>query len=160
MDPSATENRTLPASLDLSGRRALVTGGSRGIGRAICMALAARGAAVAVNYARGEAAANEVVAAIEAAGGTAAAVGFDVGDKDAVEAGFKAVAEKLGGLDILVNNAGISIDNLVMRIKEEEWDALERVNADHLHAAELLGCFHQADLGGHRRTCPASEQQR
>ncbi len=128
MDPSATENRTLPASLDLSGRRALVTGGSRGIGRAICMALAARGAAVAVNYARGEAAANEVVAAIEAAGGTAAAVGFDVGDKDAVEAGFKAVAEKLGGLDILVNNAGISIDNLVMRIKEEEWDALERVN--------------------------------
>ena len=124
MEPS----NALPASLDLTGRRALVTGGSRGIGRAIAITLAARGAAVAVNYARGEAAAREVVAAIEDAGGKAVAVGFDVSDADAVTAGFKQVAEALGGLDILVNNAGISIDALLMRAKEEDWETLQRVN--------------------------------
>ena len=118
----------LPPSLDLTGRRALVTGGSRGIGRAIATTLAARGAHVAVNYARGEAAANEVVAAIEAAGGKAIAVGFDISDADAVTAGFKRVVEQLGGLDILVNNAGISIDALLMRAKEEDWEALQQVN--------------------------------
>ncbi|MGH1341237.1 MAG: 3-oxoacyl-ACP reductase family protein [Nannocystales bacterium] len=124
MEPS----NALPASLDLSGRRALVTGGSRGIGRAIAITLASRGAAVAVNYARGEAAAREVVGAIEDAGGTAVAVGFDVSDADAVTAGFKQVTEALGGLDILVNNAGISIDALLMRAKEEDWETLQRVN--------------------------------
>jgi len=121
-------SNALPASLDLTGRRALVTGGSRGIGRAIAITLAARGAAVAVNYARGEAAAREVVAAIEEAGGKAVAVGFDVSDADAVTAGFKQVTEALGGLDILVNNAGISIDALLMRAKEEDWETLQRVN--------------------------------
>ncbi len=121
-------SNALPASLDLTGRRALVTGGSRGIGRAIAITLAARGAAVAVNYARGEAAAREVVAAIEDAGGKAVAVGFDVSDADAVAAGFKQVTEALGGLDILVNNAGISIDALLMRAKEEDWETLQRVN--------------------------------
>jgi len=123
-----SEPIALPASLDLTGRRALVTGGSRGIGRAIATTLAARGAHVAVNYARGEAAANEVVAAIEAAGGKAIAVGFDISDGDAVTAGFKQVTEQLGGLDILVNNAGISIDALLMRAKEEDWESLQRVN--------------------------------
>ena len=105
-----------------------MTGGSRGIGRAIALTLAARGAKVAVNYARGEAAAREVCEAVEAAGGTAIAVGFDVGDAAAVDRGFKEVVERLGGLDILVNNAGISIDALLMRAKEEDWEQLERVN--------------------------------
>lgn len=122
------QNPTAPASTDLQGRRALVTGGSRGIGRAIAVELARRGAAVAVNYARSEGAAAEVVAEIEAAGGKAIAVGFDVGDADAVTAGFKQVTDGLGGLDILVNNAGVSIDALLMRAKEDDWNTLEHVN--------------------------------
>lgn len=118
----------LPASLDLRGRRALVTGASRGIGRAIATLLAERGAAVAVNYARSEQAAAELCQEIEAKGGTAFPVGFDVGDAAAVDAGFKLAVERLGGLDILVNNAGISIDALLMRANEDDWSALERTN--------------------------------
>jgi 3-oxoacyl-[acyl-carrier protein] reductase len=120
-----------PASfeaLSLTGRHALVTGGSRGIGRAIATTLAARGAKVAVNYSRGEAAAREVCEAVEAAGGTAIAVGFDVGDAAAVDRGVKEVVDRLGGLEILVNNAGISIDALLMRAREVDWERLERVN--------------------------------
>lgn len=120
--------RALPASLDLGGRVALVTGASRGIGRAIAMTLASRGAAVAVNYAASEAAAVEVCTAITAAGGKAIPLGFDVGDEAAVEAGIKATVDGLGGLDILVNNAGVSIDALLMRARVEDFDALHRVN--------------------------------
>lgn len=118
----------LPESLSLAGRRALVTGGSRGIGRAIATTLAARGAAVAVNYVSSEGPAQELCDEITAAGGTAIPVGFDVGDAAAAEAGVKAAVEKLGGLEILVNNAGISIDALLMRARPEDLDKILRVN--------------------------------
>lgn len=112
----------------LEGRVALVTGGSRGIGRSIALLLAQRGAKVAVNYASRSDAADEVVSAIKEAGGEAIAVGFDVSDSAAVEAGIKAVVEQLGGLHILVNNAGISIDSLLMRAKEEDLQRTLDVN--------------------------------
>jgi len=118
----------LPEALRLTGRRALVTGASRGIGRAIARMLAARGAAVAVNYATSEGPAHELCDEIIAAGGTAVPVGFDVGDADAVETGFKTVTGALGGLDIVVNNAGISIDALLLRANEEDFDRIQRTN--------------------------------
>jgi 3-oxoacyl-[acyl-carrier protein] reductase len=123
-----TAGRTLPSSLDLTGRRAIVTGASRGIGRAIAETLAARGATVVVNYRAGEAAAREVCDAIAAAGGTAHAIGFDVADAAAVEAGMKAAIDALGGLEILVNNAGISIDALIMRASAADFDATMATN--------------------------------
>ena len=121
MEPDSQAN-ALPESLSLAGRKALVTGGSRGIGRAIAELLAARGAHVAVNYRSSDAAANEVCAGIEAAGGKAVAVGFDVADPAAVKEGMGKVVEALGGLDILVNNAGISIDALLLRAAEDDFD--------------------------------------
>lgn len=105
---------------DLNGRVALVTGGSRGIGRAICEALASAGALVVVNYRSGEAAAQEVVAAIEASGGKAEAMAFDVADAEAVDAAIGALVKRHGRLDILVNNAGIARDQLLLRVKADE----------------------------------------
>ena len=119
---------TLPESLALDGRVALVTGGSRGIGRSIALLLAERGASVAVNYASREDAALEVVKAIEDAGGKAITVGFDVADEEAVKAGMDRVVKELGGLHVLVNNAGISIDALLMRAKSEDFDRIVAVN--------------------------------
>lgn len=83
---------------------------------------------MAVSYASSEAAAREVCEAIEHAGGKAVAVGFDVGDATAVGEGIKQVVDALGGLDVVVNNAGISIDALLMRAREEDWEKLERTN--------------------------------
>jgi 3-oxoacyl-[acyl-carrier protein] reductase len=128
MTTSAEPGRALPASLDLTGRRALVTGGSRGIGRAIAELLAARGAAVALSYRGQQAAADEVVAGIEAAGGRALALGFDVADEAAVEGAVARVVETFGGLDILVNNAGISVDALLLRARVEDLDAMLATN--------------------------------
>lgn len=125
MDETTTQ---IPPSLSLSGRVALVTGGSRGIGRTIAETLAARGASVAVNYASREDAAVEVCESIRAAGGTATPVGFDVSDSEAVAAGIKRVVEEFGGLHILVNNAGVSIDSLLMRAKEEDFERIIAVN--------------------------------
>lgn len=103
------------------GRVALVTGGSRGIGRAICEQLASDGYRVAVNFASRADAADEVVAAIAAAGGVALAVGADVGDAAAVESMFTTIESELGPVEVLVNNAGITRDGLLMRMSESDW---------------------------------------
>ena len=112
----------------LAEKTALVTGASRGIGRAAALELAKAGAKVAVNFAGNRAAAEEVVSLIEAAGGQAMLVQADVGNAADVEAMIKAVVERFGRIDILVNNAGITRDNLIMRMKEEDWDAVIHTN--------------------------------
>ncbi len=106
----------------------LVTGASRGIGRAIALALGAEGARVAVNYARSAAAAQEVVQTITAQGGQAMAIPGDVADREAVEALFGQVMEQWGQLDVLVNNAGITRDGLILRMKPEDWQAVINLN--------------------------------
>ena len=105
----------------LDGKTALVTGASRGIGRAIALCLAAEGARVAINYAGNVKAAEEVKAAIEAAGGTAILCQADIADSSAVEAMVANVVKEFGTIDILVNNAGITHDTLLMRMKDEDF---------------------------------------
>jgi len=112
----------------LDGRVALVTGGSRGIGRAICLELGRLGARVAVNYNTNPVLADAVVAEITAAGGDAAAIGGDVADSDAASNLVKQTVERFGSLDILVNNAGITRDGLLMRMSEADWDAVHNTN--------------------------------
>ncbi|MDN4073474.1 3-oxoacyl-[acyl-carrier-protein] reductase [Fictibacillus terranigra] len=112
----------------LNGKTALVTGASRGIGRAIALELAKNGAKVAVNYAGSEAKAKEVVDEIRSMGRDAIAVQANVADSESVAGMVKAVIEEFGSLDILVNNAGITKDNLIMRMKEDEWDAVIDTN--------------------------------
>ena len=105
----------------LDGKTALVTGASRGIGRAIALCLAAEGARVAINYAGNVKAAEEVKAAIETAGGTAILCQADIADNAAVEAMIADVVKEFGTIDILVNNAGITRDTLLMRMKDEDF---------------------------------------
>ncbi len=112
----------------VAGRVALVTGASRGIGRAIAIELATAGNAVAVNYRSRQDAAEEVVASIEALGGTALSVAADVGDADAVTEMVGEIAERLGPISILVNNAGITDDDLLLRMKQEKWDRVIQTN--------------------------------
>jgi 3-oxoacyl-[acyl-carrier protein] reductase len=112
----------------LQGKTALVTGASRGIGRAIAIALAEAGADVAVNYAGSEQAAEEVVQAITQMGRKVFKVKADVGSAAEVDQMVKQTIEELGKLDILVNNAGITRDNLIMRMKEDEFDQVIHTN--------------------------------
>jgi len=107
--------------INLSGHRALVTGASRGLGRAIALALAESGADVAVNYLRHEAAAQAVVQAIQAQGRRAVALPADVSDEAAVREMFKQAREALGGIDILVNNAGIVEDQYAAFMSAEQF---------------------------------------
>jgi 3-oxoacyl-[acyl-carrier protein] reductase len=116
------------AMWDLTGKAALVTGASRGIGRAIAIALAEAGADVAVNYAGSEAAAAETVKAALAFGRKAVMIKANVGKTAEFDAMVASVLESFGKLDILVNNAGIARDNLIMRMKEEEFDEVIETN--------------------------------
>ena len=114
--------------MDLKDKVAIVTGGSRGIGRAVCETLAARGAHVVVCYVHGEESARAVADGIVEAGGSAEICGFDVSDMSAAEKAIAAVAKDKGRLDILVANAGIAIDGLLLRTKEADLDRLLAVN--------------------------------
>jgi 3-oxoacyl-[acyl-carrier protein] reductase len=113
---------------DLDGKIAVVTGASRGIGRAIAVALGAEGAKVIVNYTANEAAANETAAAVQAAGGAAVPRRFDVADSAAVEAAFKEIVAAEGGLHVLVNNAGVAVNGLVLGGKDADWKRSLDVN--------------------------------
>ena len=113
---------------ELEGHVALVTGGSRGIGRAICLRLAEAGAAVAVNYNQKQNAADEVVGRIEAGGGRALALQADVSEKAAVDTMLDRIRESLGTVDILVNNAGIMRSGRLLDYREEDFDAMWRTN--------------------------------
>ena len=115
-------------SAPLAGQTALVTGASRGIGRAIALELAAAGATVVVNYASSPEAAEAVVAEIGAAGGQAWSFQANVAEEAEVEAMVKAVLERQGRLDVLVNNAGITRDGLVMRMKTGDWQSVIDLN--------------------------------
>lgn len=109
-------------------KTAVVTGASRGIGRAIALKLAKDGANVVVNYSGSQAKAEEVVAEIKALGQQAIAVQANVADADEVKALMGAAMDAFGSIDILVNNAGITRDNLLMRMKEDEWDSVMATN--------------------------------
>src|SRR5687768_2111134 len=115
-------------TLSLENKVALVTGGSRGIGRAVALELASRGAAVVVNYNKSPDAADEVVKSIQESGGKAAAFQADVSDLKQAEALVKFAVETFGDLSILVNNAGITKDTLIMMMSEADWDAVINTN--------------------------------
>ena len=116
------------ATSPLMGQTALVTGASRGIGKAVALELAAAGATVAVNYANSNAGADAVVAEITAKGGSAYALQADVSQEEEVNALVEAVIKRSGSLDVLVNNAGITRDGLLMRMKTSDWQAVINLN--------------------------------
>lgn len=118
----------------LDNKVALVTGASRGIGRAIAIAMAKAGATVVVNYAGNAVAAQDTINEIESLGGKAIAVQADIAQAEAVELLLKQTIDTYGRVDILVNNAGITRDNLLLRMKEDDWDAVMNTN--------LKGIYH------------------
>ena len=141
-------HREAPAvTAEAVSRVALVTGGSKGIGAATCRALAGGGRAVAVGYTSDEAGAHETVEAITSTGGRAIAVAIDVGDVATVDAACKTVEGELGPITIAVNNGAITRDGLVMRMADDQWDAVLRTN--------LTGAFHVI-----RRCTPAMMKAR
>ncbi|GKV67766.1 3-oxoacyl-[acyl-carrier-protein] reductase FabG [Sporosarcina sp. NCCP-2716] len=111
-----------------TGKTAVVTGASRGIGREVALLLAREGASIAVNYSGSKDRADEVVTEIEAGGGRAVAIQANVTDPDSVKAMMDETLKTFGSIDLLVNNAGITKDNLLMRMKEDEWDAVIDTN--------------------------------
>ncbi len=123
-----------PVDAGGSGRVAFVTGGSRGIGRAIAVALAASGNRVAFCYANDHDAAKETQAGIEGAGGAALAVRADVADKESVDAAFGEIEAAFGPVELLVNNAGITADGLLARMSDDQWSGVIDTN--------LTGAFH------------------
>jgi 3-oxoacyl-[acyl-carrier protein] reductase len=122
--------------MELAGQVAVVTGGSRGIGRAIAQGLAAMRARVIINYVANQAAAQETCSNIEAAGGEASMRCFDVADAEGTAHAFNSILDECGRIDILVNNAGVTRDTLVLRMKEEDWQQVLQVN--------LSGMYHCA----------------
>ncbi|WP_036478648.1 3-oxoacyl-[acyl-carrier-protein] reductase [Myxosarcina sp. GI1] len=121
--------KLLPENLQhLKDKVAIVTGASRGIGKAAALALASQGAKVVVNYARSSDAAEAVVSAIAEAGGEAIALQADVSQSEAVDNLIKQTQDKFGRIDILVNNAGITKDTLLLRMKPEQWQAVIDLN--------------------------------
>ncbi len=112
----------------MSEKVAIVTGGSRGIGRACALELARAGYDIAINYAGNSEAAEKTVADIKALGVDAAAYKFDVSNKEQVDKGISEILEKFGRIDVLVNNAGITRDGLFMRMSAENWDAVINTN--------------------------------
>ncbi len=127
---SATAPRDMPGSamFELTGKVAIVTGASRGIGKAVALSLASRGAEVVVGYGSREDAAKQTLSEIEAAGGKGRTAHLEIIDMKSAELAITELAKELGRLDILVANAGISIDGLVLRLKEEDLDAQLAVN--------------------------------
>lgn len=113
---------------NLKGKIALITGGSRGIGKSIAKRLASEGATVVINYTQNETAAENTKKEIEESGGTVITSKFDVANFDTVHEEVDKIIEKLGGLHILINNAGITKDTLLMRMKEEDWDNVISIN--------------------------------
>lgn len=114
--------------MNLSGKVALVTGGSRGIGRAVCLRLSQMGARVAVNFVSRSEAAQETLAAIKAQGGEGILAAFDVSSFTETQKACKQIIDELGSIDILVNNAGITRDGLLATMKEEDWDSVMATN--------------------------------
>ncbi len=114
--------------MNLQNKIAVVTGGSRGIGRAISLRLAAMGALVYINYVSRADAAEETKRLIESAGGQARILAFDVGDTEQIQKAFKQIVDESGRIDVLINNAGITRDGLVARMKEADWDAVLATN--------------------------------
>jgi len=114
--------------MTLEGKVALVTGGSRGIGRQVCLKLAAMGATVGINFVSNSSAAEQTLAEIETAGGKGFLAQFDVGDSAAVQEAVKEITASHEGIDILVNNAGITRDGLIARMKDDDWDQVLDTN--------------------------------
>jgi 3-oxoacyl-[acyl-carrier protein] reductase len=129
----SSQPSSVPQDAPLAGRVALVTGASRGIGRAIALELAAVGAEVVVNYAHSPEAAADVVRTIEEAGGLAWAQRANVAEEAEVEALVKEIVSRRGRIDVLVNNAGITRDGLLLRMKTADWQSVINLN--------LSGCF-------------------
>jgi len=126
--------------MSLAGKVAVVTGGSRGIGRAICLDLAEKGARVVINYVSRSEAAEETKKQIEATGGECRLVKFDVASTSEVQEAFKQITSECGRIDILVCNAGITRDGLLATMKEEAWDEVMAVNLKGAFNCIKAGC--------------------